>query len=203
MNNNIRNNNNRRRPTSAKRQLSQLKRSLHGHANKLAWVSPPQITVRPWYPLVLDMVIPAANTDTYFTPNNLITALVNQLGLSAQDKTLITVKVNRVDAFTMATGGSTDRPAVSMDVSSVTPSIGDPQTPGNARVYYGLLKKLTDQGNLSDAAKVSYTWPRNMADIPLASDAEFSLISVAGNQPNTSLRVHILWTSAALANPVP
>jgi hypothetical protein len=149
------------------------------------------------------MVIPAANTDTYFTPNNLITALVNQLGLSAQDKTLITVKVNRVDAFTMATGGSTDRPAVSMDVSSVTPSIGDPQTPGNARVYYGLLKKLTDQGNLSDAAKVSYTWPRNMADIPLASDAEFSLISVAGNQPNTSLRVHILWTSAALANPVP
>jgi hypothetical protein len=102
----------------------------------------------------------------------------------------------------MATGASTDRPSIAMDVSSVTPSIGDPASPGSAEVFYGIMKKLTDQGNLSDAAKVSYTWPSAMADLPLSSQSVFSLISVAGNQPNTSVRVHLLWSSTDIATPL-
>jgi hypothetical protein len=88
-----------------------------------------------------------------------------------------------------------------MDVSSVTPSIGDPTTPGNAEIFYGIMKKLSDQGNLSDAAKVSYTWPRAMADIPLSSQSVFSLVSVAGNQANTCIRLHMLWSATDIATP--
>merc|ERR1711964_839658 len=97
----------------------------------------------------------------------------------------LVIKIQRVDAYCMPTGASTDRPAISMDCSSVTPALGDPQSPGAAEVFYGLLKRLQDQGNLSEAAKVSYTWPRHMADQPLSTQANFQLVTVAGNLANT------------------
>jgi hypothetical protein len=151
---------------------------------------------------VLDLVIAAAGNETFYSPSDIINSLVTQLGLASQSSSICNIKVRRVDAFTMATGASTDRPAISMDVSSVTPSVGDPTTPGNAEVFYGIMKKLTDQGNLSDAAKVSYTWPTAMADIPLSAQSVFSLVSVAGNQPNTSVRIHLLWSTTDIATPL-
>lgn len=191
--------NNRPTPTQ---QINMLKRSLHGHANKLSHLAPPQITKRPWYPLVLDTVISSAGTETFYSPKDLVEICVNQLGLVDQNKPIMNIKVQRVDAYVMPTGASTDRPALSMDVSSVTPGIGDPATPGNAEVFYGILKRLSDQGNLSEAAKVSYTWPRHMADIPLSSNAEFGLVAVAGNLANTAVRFHILWSTSDVAAPI-
>jgi len=179
-----------------------LKRSLQGHANKLNHVAPPQITKRPFYPLVVNAVIAAAGTEVYYTPASIVEKLITQLGLNEQSKATMVIKIQRVDAYCMPTGGSTDRPAISMDCSSVNPAIGDPSTPGNAEVFYGLLKRLSDQGNLSDAAKVSYTWPRHMADQPISSQATFQLVGVAGNQPNTCVRFHILWSSNDVAAPI-
>jgi hypothetical protein len=147
------------------------------------------------------MVIATAGVETFYTPSDIVNRLVEQLGLLSQNKPVINIKVSRVDAYTTPTGSSTDRPAISMDVSSVTPSIGDPATPGSAEVFYGIMKRLADQGNLSDAAKVSYTWPRHMADQPLSSNAVFTLVGVAGNLANTLVRFHLLWSLTDVAAP--
>jgi BRCT domain type II-containing protein len=150
---------------------------------------------------VVDFVIASAATETFYSPSDITNRLIDQLGLISQNKPVINVKVQRVDAYVMPTGASTDRPAVSMDVSSVTPGIGDPATPGAAEVFYGILKKLSDQGNLSDAAKVSYSWPRHMADLPLSSQANFQLVGVAGNLANTTVRFHLLWSTTDIGAP--
>jgi len=190
---------NRARPNRSNNNT--IARSIDGHANNMRWTNPPQVNSRPWYPLVLSLVTPSAGTEVFWTPSELINSLCSQLGLPSQASSIINIKIRRVDAFTMATGASTDRPAISMDVSSVTPSLGDPATPGNAEVFYGILKKLKDQGNLSDAAKVSYTWPRAMQQVPLSSQSVFSLVSTAGNQPNTNVRFHLLWSCTDIATP--
>jgi len=179
-----------------------LKRAMHGHKNNIRHVAPPQVTKRPWYPLVVDYVKPEAGIEVFFTPSELCNILVNQLGLPSQASSIVNIKVIRVDAYSMPTGSSTDRPSVSMDVASVTPSIGDPATPGSAEIFYGIMKKLADQGNLSDAAKVSYTWPSHMQDQPLSSQSVFSLVSSSGNQPNTLTRFHLLWSTSDIATPV-
>jgi hypothetical protein len=160
------------------------------------------VTRRPWYPLVLDYVKPEAGVEVFFTPSEICNILANQLGLPSQASSVLNVKVSRVDVYSMAVGGSTDRPAVSLDVSSVTPSIGDPATPGSAEIFYGIIKKLADQGNLSDAAKCSYTWPAHMADIPLSSQSVFTLVQSSGNMPNTLTRFHLLWSTSDTATPV-
>lgn len=192
-----------RRPQgqSVRGQVQMLKRAMHGHRNNIRHVAPPQVTRRPWYPLVVDFVQPNAGVETFFTPSELCNILVVQLGLPSQASSIINIKVMRVDCYAMPTGSSTDRPSVSMDVSSVTPSLGDPATPGNAEVFYGVMKKLADQGNLSDAAKVSYTWPSHMQDQPLSSQTVFSLVASSGNQPNTLTRFHLLWSTSDIATP--
>merc|ERR1711934_707681 len=109
-----------------------LKRQMHGHKNDLRHMAPPQVTRRPWYPLVVDYVKPEAGVEVFFTPSEIINILANQLGLPGQASSIINIKLQRVDVYAMSVASSTDRPAVSMDVSAVTPSIGDPATPGNA-----------------------------------------------------------------------
>jgi len=193
---------NRRQGVTAKRQISMLKRSLHGHRNNINHVAPPQVTKRPWYPLVVDYVKPEAGIEVFFTPSEIVNILCNQLGLPSQASSIINIKVSRVDVYSMATGASTDRPAVQLDVSSVTPSIGDPATPGSAEVFYGIIKRLADQGNLSDAAKCSYSWPAHMADLPLSSQSVFTLVQSSGNMANTLTRFHLLWSSSDQATPI-
>lgn len=181
--------------------MNQLKRSLHGHENRLSHIAPPSVTKRPWYPLVLDLVIPTAGTETFYSPKDLVTSVATQLGLPAQAIPILNVKLSRVDAYAIPTGSSTDRPSISMDCSSLVPSLGDPATPGAAEVFYGILKKLQDQGNLSEAAKVSYTWPLHMADLPMNSNVEFALASIAGNTANVCVRFHVLWSASDIATP--
>lgn len=184
------------------RSVEQLKRSMHGHKNNIRHMAPPQVTKRPWYNLVVDYVKPEAGVEVFFTPSELCNILANQLGLPSQASSVLNIKVHRVDVYSMPTGASTDRPAVTVDVSSVTPSMGDPATPGSAEVFYGIMKKLTDQGNLSEAAKVSYTWPAHMSDIPLSSQSVFTLVASSGNMANTLTRFHLLWSTTDTATPV-
>lgn len=179
-----------------------LKRSMHGHANKLSHVAPPQISRRPWYPLVLDYVTPTAGTETFFSPSEIITILVSQLGLPSQATANMNIRLNRVDVYGMAVAGSTDRPSVSMDVSSLVPSLGDPATPGAAQIFYPILKKLADQGNLSESAKVSYTWPSHMADHPMSAQTEFTVVATSGNVANLLTRFHLHWSNTDSAAPI-
>jgi hypothetical protein len=184
--------------------INMLKRQLHGHPNKLAHVAPPSVTLRPYYPLVLDIVQASAATEVYHTPKSLIEHVKTQLGMCEQDKVYMNIKIQRVDVFCMATGVSSDRPSVSMNCSSLTPTVGDPSTttPGVSEVFYGVLKRLSDQGNVGECAKVSYTWPLHMADLPLNVSAVFTCAGIAGNLANTSVRFHVLWSMTDVAAPI-
>jgi len=174
---------------------------MHGHANNIRHMAPPPITRRPWYPLVADYVQGTAGVGVFFTPEEIVNIVANQLGLAAQDRAKINIKLQRVDVYAMPTGASTDRPAVTLDASSVTPSIGDPATPGAAEIFYGIMKKLSDQGNLSEAAKCSYTWPSHMADQPLSANSVFTVVGTSGNMANTLTRFHVLWSTTDVAAP--
>jgi len=192
----------RRQGVSAKQQIAALKRSMHGHQNRLRHVAPPQVTRRPWYNLVLDFVQEGAGTETSFTPSDLINTLCSQLGLPSAASSVMNIKVHRVDVYCVSVGSSTDRPACALDVSAVTPTLGDPTTPGAAQVFYSIIKKLADQGNLSEAAKCSYTWPSHMADQPLSSQSVFQLVASSGNMANTLTRFHLLWATSDTAAPI-
>lgn len=185
----------------ALRAVRELKRSLHGHKNELRHVAPPQITKRPWYPLVVNTVIASTGVETFYSPLDIVNILSDQLGLSAQTKTVVNIKLHRVDVYGMATASSTDRPAVALDVSSLIPGVGDP-VGSTSEIFYGVIKKLTDLGNLSESAKVSYTWPAHMADIPLNSNVNFTCVAASGNVANVTVRFHLLWSTSDTAAPV-
>jgi hypothetical protein len=184
------------------RAVRELKRSLHGHKNELRTVAPTEVTKRPWYPLVVNGVIAGAGLETFYTPADIVNILSNQLGLSAQTKTVVNVKIQRVDVWGMATAASSDRPAVSLDVSSLIPGIGDPVSTSVSEVFYGIMKRMSDQGNLSESAKLSYTWPAHMADIPFNSNVIFNVVAASGNVENITVRFHVLWSTSDIASPV-
>jgi hypothetical protein len=185
----------------ALRAVRELKRSLQGNKNEMRGLAPTEITKRPWYPLVVSTVIASAATETFYSPADIINILSSQLGLSSQTKTVVNIKLHRVDVWGMATGASTDRPAVSLDVSSLIPGVGDP-VGSTSEIFYGIIKKLTDQGNLSESAKVSYSWPAHMADVPLNSNVVFTTVAASGNVANIAVRFHLLWSTSDIAAPV-
>jgi len=186
---------------SAKARVTQLKREMHGHANNIRHVAPPQTSQRPWYPLLVDFIEPNAGVAVMFAPSDIITTLVNQLGLPTQASAAINIKLRRADVYAMPTGASTNRPSCNLDASSISPSLGDPATPGSAEVFYGIMKKLADTGNLSDAAKCSYTWPAAMAEIPMSFNSNFQVLATAGNVANVLTRFHVMWSTTDVAPP--
>jgi len=119
--------------------------------------------------------------------------VLSQLGLTASQVVDLNVKLSRVDVWGIATASSTDRPAVAIDCASFLPTVS---TDGSKEFVYGILKRLTDQGNLSQAAKVSYSWPAHMADLPLSAKGDNPVCSVSGNVANVAVHLHLLWSSA-------
>jgi len=134
---------------------------------------------------------------------DLVKQLLGQLGLATQDATLITIKLKRCDVWAVSKANSTVRPAVFADFSSIVPAVADPTTPGNAIVAYPLLKRLQDIGGVSSSARVSYTWPLSMADIPVTQNADFVLVTVASNLTEIDVRWHVEWSSVDIQDPTP
>jgi hypothetical protein len=147
------------------------------------------------------MVIAGASVETFYQPSDIAGAIINQLGLPAATIGLINFKVQRVDVYSSATASSADRPACGLQVSSTIPSVSD-STAGTTEVFYGIIKRLQDLGNLSDSAKVGYVWPVHMADMPLSGSQSFCLFAASGNTANTTVRVHLQWSTNADASPV-
>ncbi len=182
-------------------QMGALKSSLHGHANQLQHSAPPGYTRRPFNTLTVAHVVPDAGAEVFVGPVDIINYIKNQLGLSDQTKANIVFKLQRIDYFGTPVGSSTDRPSVTMNVSSLVPVVGDPATPGNAVVSYGILYTAIDQGSLQDCAKLSYTFPRSMGDMVMGNTADFNFLSVSSNVPNSELRFHVAWSTAGEAAP--
>lgn len=178
-----------------------LKSALHGHANKLRHLAPPCVNLRPFNSIVVTHVIPSAGVEYFIKASAIVEYLQNQLGLQAATNTKIVIKLKRIDFYAIPIGPSSDRPACNMIVSSLSPIVGDPVTPGNAIVSYGNLYSSTDVGNLQECAKLSYTFPLHMADIPISTTADFNVCEVASNMTNAELRFHIQWSTVDDAPP--
>jgi hypothetical protein len=178
-----------------KQQITQLRRDLHGYEWKTTKAAPTPTTKAPWASCILNAVIENAGVDTFYSAPDLISLLQsNVYGFSAQDKDKILIKVKRVRIFGTATASSTGRPSVSLNCSSLVPSLGGPVVPGNAEVYYGVIKRLSNQGRLSEPAQTGYVWPLHMADVPLNYNTPFTIVSASGNEANTSLYFYIEWS---------
>jgi|ERR1711971_223178 len=215
------NNNNRR--TRVRRQIPNrrsenrlLRSQLHGHQNRLRHMAPPPVNRRPYNTLVLDHVFAnPGNVIEEYGPGDLFSFWLGQSGLetfyNALDepqqalwRSTVNFKLKRVDAYAMATGGSTDRPSVFLDVASLIPGVGDTANiTAPTAVVYPLLKRIEDVGNLSMCAKASYTFPLHMADIPLNETADFNFAAVSSNVPNVSMRFYVEWSFSNVSVPLP
>lgn len=176
---------------------------MHGHGNRLSHTAPPPFAKRPFNNLILQIICPLAGTDYAYTVQDITEALQKQLGLQAQTNSKVLLKIRRVDYYATATSSTPDRPACFMQVSSFVPVVSDTATQGTPAVTYGLLYSQTDQGNLSDAAKLSYTLPSSMADIPLNQTSDFTVVEVSANAAFSELRIHLSWSTKDIATPVP
>jgi hypothetical protein len=190
-----------RGPSKALAAVERDRRARKGHTNVLRG-DPPPFTLRPWYPMVVGTVIASAGVETFYTPLDIVNLLSEQFGLGNQSKAIANIRLQRVDVWATATATTADRPSVSLDVSSLVPSTGDPTT-GAAPVFYSILKKTQDQGTLSESATVSYTWPDWMSELPLSSNTAFTAVGIAGNTANINVRFHLLWTLTDIAAPQP
>lgn len=184
------------------RALSALKSNLHGHANNLRSQDPPRINRRPYQTLVVQQTLVGAGAAIAVQVSGVVKALLGQLGLAVQDATLINIKLQRCDCWAVSKADSSVRPALNTDFSSLIPAIGDPTTPGNAIVAYPKIKRLEDIGGVASAARVSYTWPLSMRDIPLTQQSDFVLIETSSNMTEIDIFWHVQWSPSDIASPV-
>lgn len=181
--------------------LNAMQRALDGHVNNIRRVAPRTHFRRPWNSCVVQFEHNSAGAEYSFASIDIGTCLVEQLGLVAQNLTKIMIKLRRVDVWSIPTGSSTQRPAAFMDPSCLNVMMGDPVSPGNAEVFYGYNPRISDEGNLSDSAKCSYTWPKNQGNIPITTLCQSTLVATSGNMENTVTYFHILWNTSDVVPP--
>jgi hypothetical protein len=196
------NNNNTKGIMNVHRQLTNLKRSMAGHENKLRRVDPGPVNRRPYYPLVVGQTFVSSGAAISLSVVEIIKALTTQLQLSAQDTSIITIKLQRIDCFAISKADSSVRPSLSVDFSSLIPTLNDPTTPSVAGVSYPHIMRLNDVGSVGKAASASYTWPQNMRAMPLSNQSNFNIIDFSTNLTEMDCRIHLLWSTADVATPV-
>lgn len=186
---------------SITRSLNLLKSEMHGHANNLRALDPPKVNRRPFQSIVVQQTLLSSGTSIGVQVTGIVKALLGQLGLATQDATLITIKIKRCDCWAVNKSNSTVRPAVNADFSSLIPQVADPTTPGNAIVAYPIMKRLEDIGSTTKAARVSYTWPISMRDMPINQNADFVVMETSSNMTEIDVHWHIDWSSNDIASP--
>jgi len=165
-------------------------------------MDPPTVNRRPFWSITVAQTYLSDGTSVEVDVASIVKSLIEQLGLPVQAAASITIKVQRVDLYAVSKANSTVRPSISADYSGLIPSSADPTTPGNAIVSYPLLSRQNDIGGVSTSAKVSYTWPLSMRDMPLSNTANFVVFEVGTNMTEIDARIHLQWSSADIASPL-
>lgn len=175
-----------------RQELDRLQREEYGHVNNIKQTSPPSYTTRPWYNLVCGYEEKATTASTSFTPEEIIYAVSNQLGLTEHRNILI--KLQRVDVWAMPDGKK--RPVAGLDVTSVlAPKAA--ATPDSEGLFPMTLESITDKSlDVHGTAKVSYSWPKKMADYPYDATCRTRVVVASGNLDQIQIvRFHLLWTT--------
>lgn len=172
------------------------KPELYGHEVHIARPEPSPITQQPWYPLVIQDDLTVSSNFASYDTAAIVGLIQTQLGLPAQAQTRLNFQIRQVEMWAIAGTGDTAAPRAELNINSLQPVVGNPTTPGNAEVTYPRLKQLTDLGNLSKAAVVSYKWPVAESHKALSNGALFNVCSYKTTVPYSFLRFHVLWNSA-------
>jgi len=163
-------------------------------------IDPPRVNLRPTYSLVVGFDSPTAGSETFITAGDLISTLAKQLNI-AQSADRINVRVQSIKCWAYQLAGKDDRVAISLDVSSLIPTIEDASAEPIVAVNYPLICRLSDFGTFSSPAFVGYTWPRTHQQVPLHSNSNFQIAAVAANTKNATIHVHVLWNTTDVAPP--
>lgn len=185
------------------REVTQLRREINGHRTGRHAINPPPVTLRPFYPLRISLDLPEAGVDYAFSLVEIRNRVADQLGLVAQDRDKITVKLQSVHGWAYMYGATTDRVAILGEVSALIPNISDSvnQATENPSISYPVIYKFQDFGTLNRPAHFGYCWPAVMADTPINALSNFTVISVSANSNNATMHINLLWSTAELAAP--
>jgi len=200
-----RGNGNRAQGQTVRAQIRSLRRDLTGHTLRPP-AGPPPVVERPYYPLVVQVDLDAAATDYLFGSNDIVAAVRTQLGFSANAS--LNVRLKRFKAWAYQYGPDTDRVAIQADVSSLIPNVSDyaSQASVNPEIFYPLLAKLKDFGDLDSPASIGYEWPMSQSLVPLGgvfSSGGFTILSISSNTPRATIHYHVEWSSAGESAPQP
>lgn len=184
--------------------VTQLRTQLNGGKSTPRSVDPPQVTLQPWYPLVVNIQQGSPGTAKSYNVSNLVDRLVAQLNLSVQSKPDINVRIKRVVIWNAAIPSDDDRPSVNLKMSSFIPVVADPVSPGpTADVDYPIFMSATDAGSLSRPAKAGITLPMLQAKQVLSNANQFTVFeAVGGGGKFATIHVHLEWCSSGVATPV-
>lgn len=167
-------------------------------------MDPPQLSLRPWYPLTLNIPIQNSGVEDRFTPAAIASAVCSQLGITTQNATKLNLRFKSVELWSPAVGSDQDRPSCNMNVSSLIPALDDLATPTSpVGVTYSTAVRLADVGTLSMPAKCGYVWPPSQRNIAISGAISFSVIeTVKSGGAYATLRIHLDWCTTDIADPI-
>lgn len=192
-----------------------LKSSLHGHENHLRATNPPPFNRKPFNTIVVEELLSgepdpsegkisqlssnlkALKSTGSITVGSIIKALQAQLDLATCKELMI--KVQRIDLWSISTTGIL--PTIRGEYFSLTTQISGNSVP---QIRVNSIKFLEDIGVPGDsAALVSYSFPRDQADMPLSTGGTTSQpldpLIVSWKSDDENLRVfaryHLHWNT--------
>lgn len=177
---------------------------FYGQKLNLRGLGPAPLVQRPWYPLKVHLYHredSAKAIEVQFTITNLVGALAAQLGLTTQDKAKITIKAQRVEAWSVGLAPNNDRPSVAMDVTNPTATLSDP-TSGSSAVHYGVAARILDQGSRLEPARAGFIWPVAAQQTILNQQSDFNLVTVTSNTGGIDCFITVLWSTTDVQAPI-
>lgn len=189
-----------RRPAAG---LNQLKSSLHGHENRLSHPAPPPFNRKPYNTLVVETIWDGASTTAAEISIDQLEGLIRtQLDLHGSDP--IMYKLHRIDLYNSYV---TDTDPLSIRASFLNPQALHALS-ASADGKQMPFKTLEDIGMMGvRSAVVSYSYPRDIQDIPLTSiitGASGDLMLVAwkvgssgtAGSAKVTIRFHVSWNTS-------
>lgn len=158
----------------------------------------------PWRRSIVRADINADGNAHYLNVAAITNTLIGNGEISDQLRSNFNMKLIKIEVWSMVdkTLMATN---VNMDVYSVVPSAVDLAAPpaGVGTIFYGVLSRLVDFGNVSQPARVGWVYgPQHQAQI-IPSSSELLLCAIAATPGSTChAYVTIWWNLASVAPPL-
>merc|ERR1712000_9321 len=182
--------------TTGSRVKNRIMKEVRGGNAPVAASNPSKVNHRPWYPLVVEMVLTAGpEDDRLVTVKELIDAVAKQLGFQPETAKELCVRLHMVRAWAAPQGGN--EVDIDMATSSLIPTLA---TAAGGTAQYGVLNQVSDTGSVTDFAKVGYNWPIAQSDVLLTYTADFVVSDIQSSSDKVTVHYHLHWTTTGRAD---